>query len=204
MTEKTKYSFKCMEQTCSNRVCCTRDRVNVTLGDLSRWTTQNHIGQILPALTLVTQNEEDQVYLETKRKPLAKSPENTSCIFFIEESNGCAIRFSRPISCRTFPLQYDGEKFRVSNKACPGIGKGEVTPEALKEARALAEEEYKERLETASALPPLYALIVGEMMQQSAATMSSLSEEDRKKIQEILSKAPDGKTQDSAQGSNKD
>ena len=131
MTEKQKYSFKCMEQTCTGRVCCIRQPVIVTVGDLTRWTTQGYIEHILGVITVTDDESGGQVLLTTARKPLNKEPEKTSCVFFNEGSNGCTIRFSRPISCRTFPLIYDGEKFRVSDNSCPGIGRGEVTAEAL-------------------------------------------------------------------------
>ncbi|MEM2142400.1 MAG: YkgJ family cysteine cluster protein [Candidatus Thorarchaeota archaeon] len=180
-----KYSFRCSEQECSNRVCCTREHVNVTISDLSRWTTQGYLENIIYGLTLVT---DDTVSIETMRKPLSKDPQKTVCIFYVEDSNACSIRYSRPISCRTFPLNYNGEKFYVSDKACPGIGKGEVTREALKELRDLAEQEYRERTETASSLPPIYTVVMAHVLRRSAEAMRSLSEEDRKKVEEILSR----------------
>ncbi|MGY5852697.1 MAG: YkgJ family cysteine cluster protein [Candidatus Thorarchaeota archaeon] len=185
--EKSKYSFKCMEQNCSDRVCCTRPKVSVTISDLSRWTLQGYIPQIFPGIHLkVPNNEGDQLRLETMRKPLQKDPDSTSCIFFVEDANACSIRFSRPISCQTFPLEYDGEKFFVTDRACSGIGQGEITKEVLKEARDLAEQEFKERTETLSALPGIYSIVMAEIMRQSSEAMKDISEEDRKKIDEIM------------------
>lgn len=189
MTDKKKYSFKCLEQNCPQRVCCTRPHVNVTFGDLSRWTTQNYLNHILHGITMnIEAAEEKGITLGTLRKPLSENSEQTACIFYDEEANACRIRFSRPISCRTFPLEHNGEKFYVTNKDCSGIGKGEVTKEALKEAKELAEKEYEERVRTATALPAIYSVVMGQMLRQSAEAMKDLSEDDRKKLDEIMSK----------------
>ncbi len=188
--EKEKYSFKCLEQKCTTRECHIRPNVNVTLGDLSRWTAQGYIGHIVVGLTIVPpESESDLMTLETLRKPLKDESETTACIFFDEEANGCTIRYSRPISCRTFPLEYDGSKFYLSNKNCPGVGEGEVSKEALKEARDLAEQEFRERMDTIAALPAVYSLVMAPMVRQSAEAMERLSEEDREKMDEILAKS---------------
>ncbi len=191
-SEKVKYSFKCLEQKCTTRECHIRPKVNVTLGDLSRWTTQGYIGHIIAGLRIVPPEcEKDSFFISTIRKPLKDNPDGTACVFFDEDANGCTIRYSRPISCRTFPLHYDGEKYFLSNKNCPGVGQGEVSKEALKESRDLAEKDYIERMETIAALPAVYSLVMAPMLRQSAEAMERLSEEDRKKMEDILSKAQD-------------
>ncbi|MFX1484956.1 MAG: hypothetical protein ACFFCP_17395, partial [Promethearchaeota archaeon] len=101
----------------------------------------------------------------------------------------CEIRYSRPISCRTYPLEFNGEKYVLSSKDCPGVGQGEVSKEALQEARSLAEQEFNERIETISSLPVIYTIIMNQMLRQSAEAMQNLSEEDRKKMDEILGKS---------------
>ncbi|MHA2378485.1 MAG: YkgJ family cysteine cluster protein [Candidatus Thorarchaeota archaeon] len=191
-SEKVKYSFKCLEQKCDTHECHIRPHVNVTLGDLSRWTAQGYIGHIIAGLRIVPpESENDPFVMATVRKPLKDETEGTACVFFDEEANGCTIRYSRPISCRTFPLDHDGEKYFLSNKNCPGVGQGEVSKEALKESRDLAEMEYRERMETISALPVVYSLVMAPMVRQSAEAMERLSEEDRKRMEEILSKSHD-------------
>ncbi len=196
MPGKQKYSFRCLEQNCDNRVCCTRPHVNVTLGDLSRWAAQGYIEHIFPGLIInVPKAKEEAFTIETQRRTFKRTldgneEEVDACIFFREDANACSIRYSRPISCRTFPLLYDGSKFIVSDKACPGIGKGEVTKESLREARELAEQEFRERLETEAALPSVYGLIMGYMLRQSAEIVSKMSKEDRERLEEIMSKTP--------------
>ena len=202
MTEKKKYSIKCLEQKCETRACHIRPTVNVTLSDLGRWTSQNYVTQILPGLSLRFPEAEGQtITIEAARIALESDPEQTACIFYHEESNACKIRFSRPVSCMTYPLEYDGAKFVVSDKNCPGVGQGEITKDSLRESKELAEQEYRERLETVTALPGIYSLIVGQMMQQSADAMKDLSEEDRQRLDEIMSKKSNGKdeTEDSSE-----
>lgn len=144
---------------------------------------------ILPGIRLkVPQSDEEWFALETHRKSLKDGEDKTACVFYNEEANGCEIRYSRPISCRTYPLEYDGEKFYTVTKDCPGIGKGEVSKETLKEARDLAEQEFNERKETDSALPALYSVFMTQMVRQSAEAMSKMSEDDRKRMEEILSR----------------
>ena len=191
MSEKSKYSFKCLEQQCDTIACHIRPVIDVTLGDLSRWSAQGYIVNILPGISLnLPKSENELLTMEMARKPLQRNPEQTACIFFNEEASGCEIRYSRPLSCRSFPLEYNGEKYYLSDKNCPGVGKGEVSKEALKDARDLAEKMFKERGETYKALPAIYSLIMTRMIRQSAEAMQNLSEEDRKKMDEIMSKAP--------------
>ena len=80
------------------------------------------------------------------------------------------------------------------HKNCPGVGNGEVSKDALKEARDLAEQMFKERGDTLTTIPALYSLIMTQMLRQSAEAMKNLSEDDRKKMDEILKKSnPDSK-----------
>ncbi len=192
MSEKSKYNFKCLEQKCETKACHIRPLVNVTIGDLTRWMTQGYIMNILPGITIhLPEAEQDTFYFETVRKPLTKDAETTACIFYNEEANACEIRYGRPISCQTYPLEFNGEKYILSTKDCPGVGKGEVSKEALQEARRLTEQEYNERRETATALPAIYSVLMNQMIRQSAEAMQNLSEDDRKKMDEILSKSKD-------------
>ena len=152
---------------------------------------------ILPGITFhLPASEQDTFYFETVRKPLTSDSETTACIFYNEEANACEIRYGRPISCQTYPLEFNGEKYVLSSKDCPGVGEGEVSKEALQEARRLAEQEFNERRETATALPAIYSVLMNQMIRQSAEAMQSLSEEDRKKMDEILSKSKEEPTEE--------
>ena len=160
---------------------------------------------ILPGVTLhLPESEKDLLRLEMLRKPLKKDPEQTACVFFNEEANGCEIRYSRPLSCQAYPLEYNGEKFYVTTKDCPGVGQGEVTKEAVKEVRDLAEQAYKERGETYTALPAVYSIIMTQMIRQSTEAMQNLSEEDRKKMDEIMAKRAEPESEDASSPTTED
>lgn len=190
MSEKLKYTFKCLEQKCDTKACHIRPQILVTFGDFARWMNQGFVMNILPGISIhMPESEHDSFYFETLRKPLESDPETTSCIFYNEQANACEIRYGRPISCQTYPLVFNGEKFVLSSKDCPGVGEGEVTKEALQEARNLAEQEFNERKETTVALPAIYSVMMNQMLKQSAEAMQNLSEEDRKKMDEILAKS---------------
>lgn len=191
MSEKSKYSFKCLEQKCTTKACHTRPIINVTFGDLSRWTSQGYLMNIIPGITLkLPQSEQESLILQTARKPLESDPEQDCCIFYNEKANGCEIRYSRPLSCRTYPLEYNGEKYYLSSKDCPGVGQGEVSKEALQEARVIAEQEFNERTETNSALPAVYSVIMTELIRQSAEAMKKQAEEDKNKSQGETDETP--------------
>ena len=190
MSEKSKYTFKCLEQKCDTKACHIRPQVLVTIGDFARWMSQGFIMNILPGITMhMPESEQDSFYFETSRKPLPSDPENTACIFYNEEANACEIRYGRPISCQTYPLAFNGEKYVLSSKDCPGVGEGELTKDALQDARKLAEQEFSERKETTAALPAVYSVMMNQMIRQSTEAMQNLSEEDRKKMDEIISKS---------------
>jgi Fe-S-cluster containining protein len=155
------------------------------MGDLGRWSSQGYLMNILPGVSLVMpKSEEGSLILEAARKPLEEELEKTCCIFFNEKANGCEIRYSRPISCRTYPLEYNGEKYYLSSKDCPGVGQGEVNKEALQEARKLAEQEYREKQETEVTLPAIYSVIMTELIKQSAEAMKKQAEKEEEKENE--------------------
>ena len=190
MSEKSKYTFKCLEQKCDTKACHIRPQVLVTVGDFARWMSQGFIMNILPGITMhMPVSEQDSFYFETLRKPLESNPEASACIFYNEQANACEIRYGRPISCQTYPLMFNGENFVLSSKDCPGIGQGEVSKEALQEARTLAEQEFNERKETTAALPAVYSVMMNQMIKQSTEAMQNLSEEDRKKMDDIIAKS---------------
>ena len=158
---------------------------------------------ILPGIAIhMPESDKDSFYFETVRKPLESDPETTACIFYNEQSNACEIRYGRPISCQTYPLEFNGEKFVLSSKDCPGVGEGEVSKEALHEARKVAEQEFNERRETTAALPAVYSVMMNQMIRQSTEAMQNLSKEDREKMDEIIAKSKEEPT--SEEGSSTD
>jgi len=145
-------------------------------------------------------DEPNHLAIAAFQRPLKENPEKAACIFYNEETKSCGITYSKPISCRTYPLEYDGSKFYVSDKNCPGVGKGEITKESLTDAKNLAQQEYNERMFTRHVLPGFYSIIMNTIAIQNQMAMRNLSDEDRAKLEELMSKAvPEGPSPDSPQ-----
>jgi len=188
-----KYNFKCLGQDCDTQACHTRTQVRVTFGDVARWTTQGQIASVAGRILLTMDVEDPTMYaLVLLPKHMKSDPEKLACSFYDEENKLCKINSFKPISCQTYPLEYDGKKFYVSDKDCPGVGKGEKTKEALQEAKTLAERDYNERMYTRHLLPGIYTIIVNNVMIQTEAAKRELSEEDRAKLEEIQTKMEEG------------
>ena len=99
---------------------------------------------------------------------------------------------NRPLSCRTYPLEFDGKNFTVVDVECPGIGEEGMTKENLLEMRDTAKQMFYELTRMRIALPVLSQLIsqkvMMDLMRQNMEAMSKMSDEDRSKLDEILKK----------------
>ena len=181
MSSAPKFVFECLEGNCPDRKCCNRSPVLVYFEDLRRWITDQSINVVYPNLEFTIEGGYPIIALR-------KYPNETLCALFNKETKNCNIYFSKPISCSTYPLGFNGNSFFVINKECPGIGQGAMTAESLKEMRSQAKLDYECRTRTTSSLPMLQMLFLQFFQKQSQEAMGSLSEEDRKKIEEILAK----------------
>ncbi|MFW9909508.1 MAG: YkgJ family cysteine cluster protein [Candidatus Thorarchaeota archaeon] len=189
MPDKMKYSFKCLEKECASQSCHYRPQVRVTFGDISRWTSQNLLSTAIGGIGVM--NDKAAPNLITLAMYPIKSKErseNTVCIMFNEKEKTCKINQAKPISCRTYPLEYDGEKYYLSDKTCDGIGKGEITKDALKDAKELAEQDYNERMYARYLLPALYNVIMNTIALQQEVLLQGLSKEDREQLEMLLAK----------------
>ena len=87
--------------------------------------------------------------------------------------------------------QYSDSPKEIYLFACSSTWKviGDTLHDSIKEAKELAEQDYKERVETITSLPAIYTLIMAPMIRQSTEAMERMSEEDRKRMDEILAKS---------------
>ncbi|MHA1129422.1 MAG: YkgJ family cysteine cluster protein [Candidatus Helarchaeota archaeon] len=183
MSSPPKFVFECLEDKCPDRKCCNRSPVMIYFEDVKRWTTDQTINVVYSNLELTVD--------PTMRYPmmiLRKYPNETLCSMFNKETKNCNIYYSKPISCSAYPLGFNGNNFYLVDKECPGIGKGEMTKELLKEMRNRAKLEFECRTRTTSTLPLIQMLVMQFFQKQSEQAMASLSEEDKKKLEEILAK----------------
>ncbi len=208
--KKQKFTFKCTQ--CGK--CCERGDIPVTIWDLELWAKNGVVANLLYNLTTVNQPT-GLMDLVLKAKPLdqtknsgeetstssdsdQKSPETAiKCPYFNQETKNCTIYENRPLACRSFPLEYDGNHFMLSDLDCPGVGEGPMTKEELVEIRNYAKLYFNELRRTRIALPVL-AQVIGaevqrglfEMLQrQSEEMMAQMSDEDRQKMEEIYQKS---------------
>ncbi len=123
------------------------------------------------------------------------------CPLFNLEKRECLVYQYRPLSCRTYPLEFDGKGFNVVDENdCEGIGQGPMTKEDLKQMRDNAKLAFEQMATMQISIPVLYNVIrqdpllkqqmqteiIMEMMQQQQKAMESMDPEDKKKLDEIL------------------
>jgi Fe-S-cluster containining protein len=169
---KPKFVFTC--QRCGR--CCERD-VEVSLGDIERWSEKGVIYQVFPHLSIPSDSPAVSMYLEM---------EDGKCSMYDSESKSCRIYDDRPQSCMAYPLEFDGSGFLLRDKDCPGIGQGEMNREALEEIRQAARDEHDGEMRTAFVLPMLQGIFLKEIAKRSEEAIGKLSDEERAKLEEIL------------------
>lgn len=167
-----KFVFECQE--CHE--CCSRV-FQIYYHDVERWARDQTLARILPHLEITMDNMAIQMRLRKK--------EDGICQFLIEDQ--CALHYSKPISCESVPLGYNGTNYIITFKKCKGRKKGgPLNKEQLREIRDRAKRDYDCRLLTASTLPILQMLFIQMMQRQSDEMMNNLSPEDRQKVEDIL------------------
>ncbi|MFX1382612.1 MAG: YkgJ family cysteine cluster protein, partial [Promethearchaeota archaeon] len=114
------------------------------------------------------------------------------CPLYNKEQKKCLIYDNRPLSCRTYPLEFNGTNFIIVDENCPGIGEEGMTKEELKEMREIAKIMFLELTRMRISLPILSQIISNNFMKslikQQMEAMSKMSDEDRAKLDEILHK----------------
>jgi len=122
------------------------------------------------------------------------------CPLYRASDKTCLIYENRPIFCREFPLEYEGKSFSLFEEPdCPGVGQGSMTKEELQQIREDARICYGELRRIRISLPVLHQIISQNTLQtfleqiarDSEERMKNLSEEDRKKMEDISRKMGD-------------
>ncbi|MBD3211187.1 MAG: hypothetical protein GF311_01170 [Candidatus Lokiarchaeota archaeon] len=209
-SKKSKFTFKCTQcDTC----CLERGPIPITMWDLELWARNGVIANFLPYLEVYTRpNGTVDLLLKPmpseKKEETEQSPEealkqtplddllNEKCPLYNKEQEKCLVYENRPLSCRTYPLDYDGTHFSIVDVDCPGIGQEGMTKEELKEMRDIAKQMNFELTRIRIALPVLNQIIsrnvMMDLMRQNMEAMSKMSDEDRQKLEEIFKSAQGG------------
>ncbi len=207
---KKKFSFKC---TRDDKCCLERGPIPITFWDLELWARNGVIANFMPYLDIYNKPDggidlilkplppppkegEDEEKTEEKRDPFGNIPIEKllteKCPLYNKEKKECLVYDNRPLSCRVYPLEFDGKNFTIVDIECPGLEEEGMTPEELKEMRDNAKTMYYELTRMRIALPVLSQMIsqkvMMDLMRQNMEAMSKMSDEDRAKLDEIFQK----------------
>lgn len=203
--KKSKFTFKC---TRCDECCLSRGPIPITFWDLELWARNGVVANFLPYLDLYTkpngsmdlvlkpiapkkEGEEEQQQSPFDSTPMEELLEE-KCPLYNKEEGKCLVYENRPLSCRTYPLEYDGTHYSIVDVECPGIGEEGMTKEELKEMREIAQRMNYELTRIRIALPVLNQIIssnfMKELMKQQMEAMNQMSDEDKEKLNEIMSK----------------
>ncbi|MFX1570289.1 MAG: YkgJ family cysteine cluster protein [Promethearchaeota archaeon] len=205
---KAKFTFKC---TRCDDCCAARGPIPITMWDLEMWARNGVVANFMPYLDIY-QKPDGGVDLILKPLPPPpkegeeeKSPKDPfggvpieelldiKCPLYNKDDKKCLVYENRPLSCRTYPLEYDGKNFIVVDADCPGIGEEGMTKEELTEMRETAKIMHYELTRMRIALPVLNQMIsqkiMMDLMRQNMEAMSKMSPEDKAKLDEIFKKS---------------
>ena len=204
-TSKAKFTFKC---TRCDKCCLARGPIPITLWDLELWARNGVVANFMPYLEVYNKPDGG---IDLILKPLAppkKEDDPTpsdpfggtsiedllevKCPLYNKEQKKCLIYENRPLSCRTYPLEFDGKNFSVVDVDCPGIGEPGMTKDELKEMRETAKTMFYELTRMRIALPVLTQMIsrnvMMDLMRQNMEAMNKMSDEDKAKLDDIFKK----------------
>jgi Fe-S-cluster containining protein len=209
---KAKFTFKCTR--CDN-CCAARGPIPITMWDLEMWARNGVVANFMPYLDIYQKPDGG---VDLVLKPLAPPPKegegeeknkdpfggvsieellDVKCPLYNKDDKKCLVYENRPLSCRTYPLEYDGKNFIVVDADCPGIGEEGMTKEDLAEMRETAKIMHYELTRMRIALPVLNQMIsqkiMMDLMRQNMEAMSKMSEDDRAKLDEIFKKSSEEK-----------
>ena len=203
---KARFTFKC---TRSDKCCLARGPIPITFWDLELWARNGVVANFLPYMDIYNKPDggidlvlkplpppSKEGEEEKPRDPFGTVPIEdlleVKCPLYNKEKKECLVYDNRPLSCRTYPLEFDGKNFTVVDVECPGIGEEGMSKEDLKEMRDTAKQMFYELTRMRIALPVLSQLIsqkvMMDLMKQNMEAMSKMSDEDRAKLDEILKK----------------
>jgi Fe-S-cluster containining protein len=181
-----KFKFEC--QKCGK--CCKDETIYITIDDLDRWAADNSIFRVIHILQL--DESTDQV------RVLLKKDDDGYCNLYHRDNKTCTMYYSRPLTCRAFPLGFNGENYILRSKACPGLNKGTMTKELLKSMRDDAAKEFESNQQSNRVLKIIQTLIVTNLVEQSKAFMEKMSDVEGKEktmeTNEDLKSNPDSKS----------
>jgi len=202
---KAKFTFKC---TRCDKCCLARGPIPLTFWDLEMWARNGVVANFLPYIDIYNKPDGSFDLILKPLTPPKKEGETTpsspfqetpieelleeKCPMYNKEQKNCLIYDNRSLSCRTYPLEFDGTHFTIVDVDCPGIGEEGMIKEELKEMRETARTMFYELTRLRIAIPVLSQIIsrnvMMDLMRQNMEAMSKMSDEDRSKLDKIFGK----------------
>ncbi|MBY9007359.1 MAG: YkgJ family cysteine cluster protein [Candidatus Lokiarchaeota archaeon] len=202
---KKKFTFKCTR--CDN-CCLKRGPIPITQWDLEIWAKNGVLSNFLPYLDIYNNPNGTMDLILKPFNPKDKENKGLDNIFnqssiedlleekcplYNKEEKKCLVYENRPLSCQTYPLEYNGQNYVIVDNDCPGIGKEGMTKEELKIMRETAQKINYELTRTRISLPIFSQIlsqkVMMDLMRQNMEAMNKMSDEDRAKVDDIFKKS---------------
>ncbi len=205
--KKAKFTFKC---TRCDECCMGRGPIPLTMWDLELWAKNGVLANFMPYIDVYNKPDGGMDLIlkplppEKEEKKENAPPEEAfkdvsvqelldeKCPLYDKGKSMCLVYDNRPLSCRTYPLEYDGKNYSIVDLDCPGVGESGMTKEELKEMKETAQKMHHELTRMRIGLPVMNQIIsqnfMKTLMKQQMEAMSKMSEEDKEKLNEIMSK----------------
>lgn len=205
--KKAKFTFKC---TRCDECCMGRGPIPLTMWDLELWAKNGVLANFMPYIDVYNkpdggmdlilkplppekeEKKENALPEEAFKDVLVQELLDEKCPLYDKGKSMCLVYENRPLSCRTYPLEYDGKNYSIVDLDCPGVGEPGMTKEELKEMKETAQKMHHELTRMRIGLPVMNQIIsqnfMKTLMKQQMEAMSKMSEEDKEKLNEIMSK----------------
>ena len=176
-----KFVYNCVR---CGQYCSNVNGVPISFNDIVRWRKSGVLSSVSQSIGMDMSKGFPQLVLETKKG-------EKGCPMYDDENKNCQIYHDMPLNCQAYPLGYNGEKYFVTDKACKGLGEGQMTLEQLKTQRDSAKEDYEARLESNTLVPLVYSIIMGDLVDQSRKAMENMSEDQKSQLQDLIKEDED-------------
>ena len=176
-----KFVYNCVR---CGQYCSRVEGVPISFNDIVRWRKSGVLASVSQSIGMDMSKGFPQLVLETKEGA-------NGCPMYDTENKNCQIYHDMPLNCQAYPLGYNGEKYFVTDKACKGLGEGQMTVEQLRTQRDSAKEDYEARVESNTLVPLLYSIIMGDLVDQSKKAMENMSENQKSQLQDLIKEDED-------------
>ena len=176
-----KFVYNCVK---CGQYCSKIEKVPIYFQDITGWRKNGILNSLAQNIGMDMERGFPQLVLESKE-------DKTGCPMYDSENKLCQVHHDMPLNCKAYPLNYNGSKYFVTDKACQGLGQGSMDAMQLKTQRDAAMADYEAKMESNAVVPLLYSIIMGELVDQSRKSMEHMTEEQKSQLQDIIKEEKD-------------